>query len=97
MARGVNKVILVGNLGKDPEVRYLPERFSGCQLYAGDHRILEGQDQRREAGEDRMAPGGVLRAARGDRGRIVGSNGTNSKLQQDLQSLQTKKMLTPKN
>ena len=24
MARGVNKVILIGNLGKDPEVRYLP-------------------------------------------------------------------------
>jgi len=24
MARGVNKVILIGHLGKDPEVRYLP-------------------------------------------------------------------------
>ncbi len=24
MARGINKVILVGNLGRDPEVRYLP-------------------------------------------------------------------------
>src|SRR5690606_29957490 len=24
MARGVNKIILVGNLGKDPETRYMP-------------------------------------------------------------------------
>jgi len=24
MARGVNKVIIVGNLGKDPEMRYMP-------------------------------------------------------------------------
>lgn len=25
MARGINKVILVGNLTKDPEVRYMPD------------------------------------------------------------------------
>ena len=24
MARGINKVIIVGNLGRDPETRYLP-------------------------------------------------------------------------
>jgi len=27
MARGVNKVILIGNVGGDPEVRYLPKGF----------------------------------------------------------------------
>lgn len=30
MARGVNKVILVGNLGKDPEVRYMANGGAVC-------------------------------------------------------------------
>ncbi len=32
MASGVNKVILVGNLGKDPEVRYIPSGKAVCTL-----------------------------------------------------------------
>lgn len=34
MARGVNKVILIGNLGKDPEVRYMPNggAVANCTL-----------------------------------------------------------------
>ncbi|EPH7225964.1 single-stranded DNA-binding protein [Enterobacter asburiae] len=31
-SRGVNKVILVGNLGQDPEVRYLPSGGAVCSL-----------------------------------------------------------------
>ncbi|VAW77335.1 Single-stranded DNA-binding protein [hydrothermal vent metagenome] len=30
MARGINKVILVGNLGKDPEVRYMANGGAVC-------------------------------------------------------------------
>ncbi len=30
MARGVNKVILIGNLGKDPEVKYFPNGDAVC-------------------------------------------------------------------
>ncbi len=32
MARGINKVILIGNLGKDPEVRYMPNGNAVCNL-----------------------------------------------------------------
>ncbi len=34
MARGVNKVILVGNLGQDPETRYMPSggAVTNCSL-----------------------------------------------------------------
>ncbi len=32
MARGVNKVILIGNMGQDPEVRYMPQGGAGANL-----------------------------------------------------------------
>lgn len=32
MARGVNKVILIGNLGKDPEVRFSPSGGAICNI-----------------------------------------------------------------
>lgn len=32
MARGVNKVILIGNLGKDPDVRFSPSGGAICNL-----------------------------------------------------------------
>ncbi len=32
MARGVNKVILIGNLGRDPETRAMPSGMTVCNL-----------------------------------------------------------------
>lgn len=32
MARGVNKVILIGNIGKDPEVRYTPNGLAVANI-----------------------------------------------------------------
>lgn len=32
MARGINKVILIGNLGADPEVRYMPNGNAVCNI-----------------------------------------------------------------
>jgi single-strand DNA-binding protein len=32
MARGVNKVIIVGNLGQDPEIKYMPSGDAVCNV-----------------------------------------------------------------
>jgi single-strand DNA-binding protein len=32
MARGVNKVMLIGNLGRDPETRFTPEGLAICNI-----------------------------------------------------------------
>ena len=39
----VNKVILIGNLGKDPEIRTTPAGHRACALLARDHHRLEGR------------------------------------------------------
>ena len=41
MARGVNKVILVGNLGKDPEVSYLPSGQSLTKFTMATSRSIK--------------------------------------------------------
>ena len=46
MARGVNKVILVGNLGKDPETRYMPNGKAVTNFSHRHFRELEGQADR---------------------------------------------------
>ena len=50
----VNKVILIGNLGKDPEMRYMPSGDAIANISLGDHRHMERQE-RRKAGKNRMA------------------------------------------
>ncbi|NKF22812.1 single-stranded DNA-binding protein [Solimonas marina] len=51
MARGVNKVILIGNLGKDPEVRYFP---SGDAIANATIATTEGWKDR-QTGEAKEA------------------------------------------
>ncbi len=51
MARGINKVILIGNLGKDPEVRYMPSGGAVANLTVAtseswkDKKTGENQDR----------------------------------------------------
>ena len=56
MAGSVNKVILIGNLGADPEGPPDQFREAGGQSPRRDFRKLARQGQRRAQGKDRVAP-----------------------------------------
>jgi single-strand DNA-binding protein len=49
MAGGVNKVILIGNLGKDPEVRFTPggQAVANFSLATNESWVKDGQKQER--------------------------------------------------
>ena len=59
----VNKVILIGNLGRDPETRYTTGGDAVTNLRIATTRHMEGQG-RRKAGKDRMAHASCSSAAR---------------------------------
>ena len=44
MARGVNKVILIGNLGQDPEVRYAPSGAAVCNMTLATNEIWKDRE-----------------------------------------------------
>lgn len=55
-SKGVNKVILVGNLGQDPEVRYMPNGGAVANL------SLATSDTRtdKQTGDKKSAPNGIV-------------------------------------
>jgi single-strand DNA-binding protein len=59
----VNKAIIVGNLGKDPEVRYTASGEAMCNITVATSENWKDKAHRREEGTDRMAPHFVLREA----------------------------------
>ena len=66
MARGVNKVILVGNLGKDPEVRYSPNgsAVANCTLATTESwkDKTSGEKQEKPNGTGWCSSGGSRRS-----------------------------------
>jgi len=44
MARGINKVILIGNLGQDPELRYTGNGTAVCNLRIATNEAYKDQD-----------------------------------------------------
>ncbi|OWL79279.1 single-stranded DNA-binding protein [Vibrio parahaemolyticus] len=80
-SRGINKVILVGNLGNDPEIRYMPNGGAGVVLFGklaevageylrkGSQVYVEGQLQTRkwqdQSGQDRYSTEVVVQGFNG--------------------------------
>ena len=60
MAGSVNKVILVGNLGKDPEVRTTQDGTKIVNLTMATSETWNDRAVRRAQGTDRVASGGDL-------------------------------------
>src|ERR1700760_3683213 len=48
MAGGVNKVILVGNLGADPDMRYTPSGQGVCELRVATHESWNDKNGQRQ-------------------------------------------------
>ena len=44
MARGINKAILIGNLGQDPEVRYAPSGAAVCNMTLATNESWKDKD-----------------------------------------------------
>ncbi len=44
MARSINKVILVGNLGQDPELRYTPSGTAVCNMRLATNEVYRDAD-----------------------------------------------------
>ena len=54
-SKSVNKVILLGHLGKDAETKFTPSGVSPHHVYPGDQPPLEGPAVRRVEGRNRLA------------------------------------------
>jgi single stranded DNA-binding protein len=67
MARGVNKVILLGNLGADPEKRETPSGLVITTLNLATSEQWTDKQSGEKRGKHRVAPGRALRSTRRDR------------------------------
>ena len=75
MAGSVNKVILVGNLGKDPEVRTTQDGSKIVNLTLATSETWNDRAVRRAQGTHRVAPGGDLQRPGRRRGRALSEEG----------------------
>ncbi|VDZ81511.1 Single-stranded DNA-binding protein SSB; Helix-destabilizing protein [Salmonella bongori] len=69
-SRGVNKVILVGNLGQDPEVRYMPSGGAVANLTLATSESWRDKQTGEMKRANGMAPCRHVRQTGGSRRRI---------------------------
>lgn len=69
-SRGVNKVILVGNLGQDPEVRYMPNGGAVANITLATSESWRDKATGEQKEEDRVAPRRAVRQTGRSGGRI---------------------------
>ena len=86
MAGYVNKVILIGNLGKDPEIRRTQDGRPVANLRIATTESWRDKTTRREAREDRVALGGDLQRGAVPRGRAVPEEGRQVYIEGALQT-----------
>ena len=55
MARGINKVILIGNLGADPETRAMPSGMTVANIRVATSESWKDKQIGREQGTHRVA------------------------------------------
>jgi len=60
MARGINKVILIGNCGQDPETRYMPSGGAVTNITLATSAALVGQTNGSTTGTYGVAPSRVF-------------------------------------
>ena len=59
-SRGVNKVILIGNLGNEPDVRYMPSGDAMATMSIATSESWRDKNTGEMQDRTRVAPGGVL-------------------------------------
>ena len=70
MARGINKVILIGNLGADPETRAMPSGITVANLRIATSESWKDKQSGEQQGAHRVAHGRAVRPPGRDRRRV---------------------------
>ena len=75
-SRGINKVILVGKLGSDPEIRYLPNGGAVANITIATSELWRDKATGGEPRKNRLASSGIFRQVGRSGGGVPTQRGT---------------------